>query len=234
MSEPVSTRVQGTVLIVDDDQNSLQLLARIIEMSGYRVRTASSGFAALESVQAEPPDLVLLDIMMPRMSGKEVCARLKQDERTRDIPVLFLTALGTADDKLEGFRMGAVDYITKPFDVEEVLARVATHATLRRLQRQLGEVNRELVTRNAELESRNAELQLALGTIQTLSGLLPICGWCGRKVEIEDGTWVALERYIEDHSTVVFTHGMCPECLAKASQEASETTYLRRLVRGCL
>ena len=90
--------------------------------------------------------------------------------------------------------------------------------------------------RRAEVERERliAELQEALANVKTLSGLIPICGWCGRKVELDDGTWVALERYIEDHSAIIFTHGMCPECLDKASQEAREAAYTRRLVRGSL
>ncbi|HSJ57364.1 MAG TPA: response regulator [Anaerolineae bacterium] len=222
----------GTVLIVDDDRNNLHLLSRILESRGYTVCAADSGAAALRSVHASPPDLILLDIVMPGMSGLDVCARLKEDERTRDIPVLFVTALGTVEDKLDGFRVGAVDYVTKPFQVQEVLARVATHVSLHRLQQRLEQVNRELVARNDELEERNAELELAIDTIRTLSGLIPICGWCGRKIEDEHGRWVPLERYIEDHSTVTFTHGMCPDCLEKAKQEARETVYMRRLAKG--
>ncbi|MBN1660906.1 MAG: response regulator [Anaerolineae bacterium] len=232
MSDTQPADSMGTILVVDDDKNNVQLLSRILDRSGYTARSAHNGAAALQSAQATPPDLILLDVMMPGMSGTDVCIRLKADERTRDIPVLFVTALGTVEDKLQGFRVGAVDYVTKPFQVQEVLARVATHVTLYRLQRQLEQVNCELEARNDELEKRNAELKSALDTIQALSGLIPICAWCGRKIEDENGAWVPLERYIEDHSAATFTHGMCPDCLAQARAQASETVHMRRLARG--
>ncbi|MBU0910526.1 MAG: PAS domain S-box protein, partial [Proteobacteria bacterium] len=137
----INTEKQKTgpqeILIVDDTSASLQLLAEILISHGYRVRPASSGRLALRSVAAASPDLILLDVKMPDMDGYEVCRRLKSDEASRDIPVIFISALHGTAEKVKGFDAGCVDYITKPFQPEEVLARVRTHLELRRLQLQL-------------------------------------------------------------------------------------------------
>jgi putative two-component system response regulator len=120
------------VLIVDDTPENLQVLGDMLEQHGYDVLVATNGPDALETVSAsQPPDLVLLDIMMPDMDGYEVCRRLKDDSKMKNIPVIFISALGLPEQKIEAFRMGAVDYITKPFQVEEVLARVNTHVQLK-------------------------------------------------------------------------------------------------------
>ena len=126
---------------------------------------------ALKSAQAVAPDLFLLDIKMPGMNGYEVCEQLKADPRTRDIPVIFISALDQTEDKVKAFTSGGVDYVTKPIQLEEVLARVETHLALRQLHRRLQAANAELAQRLEELEIRNQELQTALSTIKTLSGL---------------------------------------------------------------
>jgi two-component system sensor histidine kinase/response regulator len=120
------------ILLVDDTPENLHLLCTMLKAHGYKVRPVSSGEFALRAVQSSPPDLVLLDITMPGMSGLEVCERLKADEAWRDIPVLFLSALNETADKVRGFQAGGVDYVTKPFQLEEVEARVRTHLELRR------------------------------------------------------------------------------------------------------
>jgi serine phosphatase RsbU (regulator of sigma subunit) len=130
------------ILLVDDTPANLRLLAQILNGHGYHVRAVTSGMRALESAQHSPPNLFLLDIRMPEMSGFEVCERLKANEQTREIPVIFLSALDDIQDKVRAFELGGVDYITKPFQIEEVLARVETHLALRRLQSQLQEANR--------------------------------------------------------------------------------------------
>jgi PAS domain S-box-containing protein len=138
----------GNILIVDDTPQNLQLLSKMLTERGYQVRAALNGPRALAAVRAAPPDLILLDIMMPEMDGYEVCNRLKADEHTRAIPVLFISALSETEDKVKGFAAGALDYITKPFQLEEVLARVETHLKLSHLQREFRdqeEVTRELL-----------------------------------------------------------------------------------------
>lgn len=140
MNTPMGSKI-NEILIVDDTPANLRLLSETLLSAGYRPRAAASGAHALESVRLSPPDLILLDIKMPEMNGFEVCEQLKTNERTRDIPVIFISALDEIEDKLRGFRAGGVDYITKPFQTEEVLARVETHFKLRLLQRQLQESN---------------------------------------------------------------------------------------------
>jgi response regulator RpfG family c-di-GMP phosphodiesterase len=141
------------ILVVDDNPSNLHLMSGVLREGGYTVRAVPDGKLALEAVRKRPPDLILLDIKMPDMDGFEVCRRLKADPASRDIPVIFLSALHESKDKLNGFAVGAVDYITKPFVAEEVLVRVRTHLTLRelqlRLERKVGERTRALRTLSA-------------------------------------------------------------------------------------
>lgn len=203
------------ILIVDDTPANLHLLTRILQQNGYKVRTVASGDLALKAVDAALPDLILLDITMPCMDGYEVCARLKANAPTKEIPVIFISALDELLDKFKAFAVGGVDYITKPFQVTEVLARVKTHLALQEMRRRLEAANARLIAQNDELQARNAELEEALATIKTLSGLVPICAWCGRKIQDEQNQWVTVESYVETHSKATFTHGICPECLKK-------------------
>jgi len=122
---------RGSILIVDDTPENLTVLRQILTQNDYRVRPAIGGDAALRTIQADQPDLILLDIVMPGMDGYEVSRRLKADEKTRDIPIIFISALTEIDDKMRAFAEGGVDYITKPFQNEEVLARVRTQMVIR-------------------------------------------------------------------------------------------------------
>jgi len=131
------------ILIVDDTPANLRLLSQMLSEKGYGVRAVKSGARALESVQVTQPSLILLDIRMPEMNGYEVCERLKEDPKTHDIPIIFISALNEIEDKVKGFGVGGVDYITKPFQIEEVLARVETHLALRKLQKQLQDANKK-------------------------------------------------------------------------------------------
>jgi serine phosphatase RsbU (regulator of sigma subunit) len=135
---------QGNILIVDDTPANLRLLSQILAEEGYHVRPAPDGPLALAAAQAEPPDLILLDIRMPEMDGYEVCKHLKVDLRTCDIPIIFISALDATQDKVRAFSAGGVDYVTKPFQAKEVLARVATHLALRELQKQLQDANKKM------------------------------------------------------------------------------------------
>ncbi|MDC9728129.1 MAG: two-component system response regulator [Methyloprofundus sp.] len=122
------------ILIVDDTTENLQLLSNILKDSGYKVRPATSGKLALKAVETKQPDLILLDIKMPEMDGYEVCSLLKANPDTKDIPILFISALSDVNDKLKAFQVGGLDYITKPFQFEEVKARVSTHLQLKAYQ----------------------------------------------------------------------------------------------------
>lgn len=128
---------KGNILVVDDTLANVRLLANMLSEQGYKVRPVINGKMALTATRAAPPDLILLDINMPDMNGYEVCKALKEDEETRDIPIIFISALDETQDKVRAFTMGGVDYITKPFQFEEVLARVETHMSLRKLQKDL-------------------------------------------------------------------------------------------------
>ncbi|HZX30668.1 MAG TPA: HD domain-containing phosphohydrolase, partial [Rhodocyclaceae bacterium] len=139
----------GSIVIVDDNPNNLQVLSSILQQAGYKVRPALGGEIALHAINASPPDLVLLDIRMPEMDGYETCRRLKANERLKDIPVIFISALSDTEDKLAAFAAGGVDYVSKPFQTEEVLARVRAHVQLRRMQLRLESL----------VEARTAELR---------------------------------------------------------------------------
>ena len=135
---------KANILVVDDKPDNLRLLSAMLAQLGYEVRKVINGQTALKTAQAAPPDLILLDIMMPDLNGYEVCQHLKASPITRDIPVIFISALDEVLDKVKAFAVGGVDYITKPFSEEEVFARVENNLTLRRLQKQLGEQNARL------------------------------------------------------------------------------------------
>ena len=150
---------EASILIVDDTHANLRLLSGILIEQGYNVRPATNGDHALTAARAEVPDLILLDIKMPEMSGYEVCERLKGDERTRDVPVVFISALSETFDKIKAFSLGAVDYITKPFQYEEVLARVKTHLTIRRQQQKIQQQNSILEAKNKAVRELNTQLQ---------------------------------------------------------------------------
>ena len=128
---------RADILAIDDTPENLQLLSQMLTQRQYKVRSVTKGSTALRAAQAAPPDLILLDINMPEMNGYEVCERLKADDMTRHIPVIFISALGETLDKVRAFDVGGVDYVTKPFQVEEVIARIETHVQLRRLQQQM-------------------------------------------------------------------------------------------------
>ncbi|WP_375467650.1 response regulator [uncultured Nostoc sp.] len=125
------------ILIVDDIPNNLKVLFDILNNSGFKVSIAKSGESALEKAQKTLPNLILLDVMMPGMDGFETCRHLKSNQKTKDIPVIFMTALSETVEKVKGLHLGAVDYITKPIEHEEVLARINVHLELRRMQLKL-------------------------------------------------------------------------------------------------
>ncbi|HXA50885.1 MAG TPA: response regulator [Candidatus Acidoferrum sp.] len=145
-----------SILVVDDDPHSLALLTGILSGEGYCVCPADSGEVALASIAARRPELILLDIRMPVVDGFEVCRRLRQDEETRDIPIVFLSAAGEAEERVEGLRLGAVDFISKPFSRDELLARVQMHLELAILRTNL---ERQVADRTAELRAANRRLE---------------------------------------------------------------------------
>jgi len=165
-----NTTDKGTILIVDDVPTNLKLLMKFLSELKFSVRIAQNGQDALEQVAYEKPDLILLDIMMPPgIDGFETCRRLKANQDSRDIPVIFMTALSETIDKIKGFEVGAVDYITKPFQQEEVLARITAHLTIKRQQQQLQQQNSEL---EAFTHTVAHDLKNPLGVLIGFSSLL--------------------------------------------------------------
>jgi len=188
--------VQGSdatfdILLVDDMPVNLRMLSDMLRHAGYQTRSARSGETALRAAAEQPPDLVLLDVMMPQMNGYEVCRRIKSDPTLTHIPVIFLSALGDTGDKVEAFAAGAVDYITKPFQIDEVCARVHTHLQLHQLQAEVEAHRNRLEALVAEqvqeimdshiatifamarlAESRDDETGTHLERVQSFCGLL--------------------------------------------------------------
>jgi putative two-component system response regulator len=152
---------QGDILIVDDTPENLRILWELLSSEGYHTRAVSDGAAAIAAATSSPPDLILLDIVMPTVDGFEVCRRLKLDPRLRDVPVIFLSALDEVGDKVRAFTAGGVDYVAKPFQFPEVRMRVETHLRLRRLQVELEAHNRHLVELVSEQVREISDSQMA-------------------------------------------------------------------------
>ena len=150
----ITTQPKGTILVVDDTPANLRLLMALLGERGYRVRPATDGAYALSTASAEPPELILLDIVMPDMDGYQVCEQLKADVRTRDIPVIFISARDETFDKVKAFAVGGVDYLTKPIHAAEALARIETHLALRRLQTRLTDEVKERTARRFSGKAR--------------------------------------------------------------------------------
>jgi len=161
MSDATASPARGNIIVVDDTPANLTLLAKMLGDRGYRVRPVPSGSLALKAAASDPPDLLLLDISMPEMDGFELCRRLKEDPRLKDVPVIFISALTETEGKVKAFHRGGVDYITKPFQIEEVEARVETHLRLRSAQAELARYNRYLEQLVDEKVKEISESQLA-------------------------------------------------------------------------
>jgi diguanylate cyclase (GGDEF)-like protein len=200
------------IVIVDDIPDNLRLLVGILREHGHRVRPAPSALRALATIDKEPPDLILLDIMMPEMDGFEVCNRLKASPRTRDIPVIFLSALNEVFDKVRAFTCGGVDYISKPFQAEEVLARVNTHLTIRTQQLALAGQNEELRKMNEVISRQARQLELiatrdALTDIPNRRHFLERLAEEERRFARNSCTFALILLDIDHFKTVNDTHG---------------------------
>lgn len=155
--------IQAPVLIVDDNPNNLKVLAQQIKGAGWKVAIAKNGRTAIDLAQQNPPTLILLDVIMPELDGFETCKQLKSLPETKDIPVIFMTALNDTNNKVKGLSIGGVDYITKPFQVEEVLARISLHCQLSSLNQKLEQQNQFL---EEKVDQRTAELVATLDSLQ--------------------------------------------------------------------
>ncbi len=166
----MSVKRPASILVVDDQPINIKLLQRKLEREGYEVLTAYNGIECLESVAMRKPDLILLDVMMPEMDGIETCAKLKENEDTEAIPIIFITAKSSKEGKLEGLGVGAVDYITKPIDLEETLARVKTQLRFQEINRE----NLDLQMRLAESRKTAAIGAITQGIAHNLNNLLGV------------------------------------------------------------
>jgi signal transduction histidine kinase len=189
MSDTTASAKPANILIVDDTPDNLDLLGGLLRQWGYKVRPVPSGRLALQAAKREPPDLVLLDVNMPEMNGYEVCEQLKADETLKAIPVIFISALAETVDKVRGFSAGGVDYVTKPFQAEEVKARVATHVELRRLRQELERRNsslEDLVAQKmkeiSEAQEREREHEQQLSQASRLSALGTLVSGIGHEI----------------------------------------------------
>jgi DNA-binding response OmpR family regulator len=190
------------ILIAEDDPVSRRLLEVTLAGWNYEVQVTSDGRSACQALEADaPPRLALLDWMLPEMDGLEICRRVRSTTAGRGIYIILLTARARKEDVIAGLDGGADDYITKPFDRDELRARL-------RAGRRIVELQLSLAERMAELEASAAE-------IKQLHGLLPICAWC-KKVRDGQNYWHEVESYVASHSAARFTHGICPTCLEKA------------------
>ena len=189
------------ILIAEDESVSRSLLEAILKKWGYDVVATSSGQEAWEAMQAEnPPPLAILDWKMPGMDGVEICRKVRESTTLASTYIILLTGQRQKDDVVVGLESGANDYIRKPFDREELRARVRAGERVIELQ--------------AALSDRVKELQAALSQIKTLQGLLPICSYC-KKIRNDQNYWQELETYVGQHSQAEFSHGICPECQEK-------------------
>lgn len=168
-----TTLIQGTILVVDDTPSNLMLLSRILTSNGFVVQLADNGATAVDMAQETIPDMILLDISMPVMDGFETCEKLKADERTNNIPVIFISALDTVEDKVKAFKVGAADYIPKPIEIKEVLARVNTHLANQHLREQLRNANIELEQRIDELTISREQLRERESTLRAFINAMP-------------------------------------------------------------
>jgi len=198
--EDKAPKTAAKVLVVDDNPANIDVMVRMLEPEGYNLAIATHGEKAMKVADHFLPDLILLDVIMPGMDGFEICRLLKKNSVTQEIPIIFVTAKRENEAIVKGFESGGQDYISKPFNREEVLSRVRTHLRLRMLMK--------------KQDRLIADLTQALDRVRQLSGLLPICSSC-KKIRDDGGDWHQLETYIKNHSEAVFSHGICPDCISE-------------------
>ncbi len=189
------------ILIAEDDNTSRLVLESVLRKAGHEVISTTDGAMALKELQKpEAPRLAILDWMMPEMDGIDVCRRVRAMDKGERVYILMLTALGNKSDIVSGLDAGANDYLTKPFNNEELRARIR--------------VGRRVLELQEALSVRVAELEEALHQVKTLQGIIPICMHC-HKIRNDEESWLRMERYVEDHSNAQFSHSICPECMEK-------------------
>jgi DNA-binding response OmpR family regulator len=192
------------ILVADDDRVGLKLLTRAVERLGHEVVSAYDGTEAWARLSDSDAPIAIVDWMMPGMTGVELCRRIREDESRAHLYVIMLTARTDRADVVTGIEAGADDYLTKPFDPDELRVRLS--------------VGIRIVTLQQRLAARVLELQEALSEVKQLSGLLPICAYC-KRIRQDSDYWEQIETYVSRHSEAEFSHGICPTCLEKARAE---------------
>jgi len=193
------------VLVAEDDAVSRLLLESILHEWDYEVVCTSDGSQAWNLLTGPAaPRLCILDWQMPELDGLELCRRIRADRATQSTYVLLLTGKGGTENVVQGLKSGANDYLTKPFDLDELAARLA--------------VGRRVVELQQALTERVAELERALAQVKRLQGLVPICAWC-KKIRNDQNFWQQVEEYMGEHGDVRFSHGICPQCFAGHTSE---------------
>src|SRR6185436_15067173 len=209
----------STILVVDDSPVNLHVLVRTMDGTGHRVLVATSGKAAIEIAERARPDLILLDVMMPDVDGFEVCRAIKENPATKDIVIIFLSALGEVADKVAGLEMGAADYITKPIQADEVIARVATHLIQQQLEREV-RLSRDSLDR--ELSSA-AEMQRMI-----LPPKLPAIGSLTFEAYYQTSRYVGGDYY----DVVPLPDGQCGVMIADVSGHGATSAIIMAMIRA--
>ncbi len=234
------------ILVVEDSKTQALHLKHDLLKSGFKVTLAFNAAEALETLEHEPFDIVISDVIMPGMSGFDLCKTIKANPKFNDVSIILLTALQEPEDIVKGLGSGADNFIIKPYNLDILLNRIEYILANKKIRESNGpELKFEvmfagqrysiasqqmqiidlllstyetILYKNRELERINRELKEALNTINQLQGMLPICSNC-HKIRDDDGYWHRVEEYIEKHSDVTFTHSLCPECLNKLYPE---------------
>jgi phosphoserine phosphatase RsbU/P len=202
------------ILIAEDDPETNRLLKALLVKWGYEVVVTRDGAEAWEALQdKDAPSLVILDVMMPYLSGIEVCRRLRQIPERSTTYIILLTARTSKEDTVAGLAAGADDYITKPFDIQELRARV--------------QVGLRIVELQASLAERVKELEDALSQVKQLRGLLPICSYC-KKIRNDQNYWQKVESYLSQHYDARISHSVCPDCYADFVKPELEKLHRRK------
>lgn len=221
MSNSPNSKLCPQLLVVDDFPENLRLLKTVLQQQGYEVRLAANGKFALTSLDHFQPDLILLDIMMPEMNGYLFCQTLKKNPKTSDIPVIFLSALQEGTDKAKAFQLGGADYLTKPFQVEELLARVKHHLELRNLQRELQIKNKILEDKNKELQKTQKEMSLMLDVTKIINDIFDVQSAISQVLDrvCNHILWDHAEGWIPNQEQTLLTYVPCLENENKRFQE---------------
>lgn len=197
---------RSKILVVDDDSVNIRVITAALK-DDYDILFALNAQDAIRQVREVKPDLILLDVMMPEVSGFDLCIMIKADDSVADIPIIFLTALDSIDGELQGLKLGGVDYITKPVNFPLLKQRIRNHLDLK-------EQKDQVVAQRNLLARKNEELEAAMARVKHLEGIIPICMYC-KKIRDDRNSWHQLEQYISEHSEALFSHGICPHCEAE-------------------